>query len=88
MTDRDYLKIALTLLFSVAGFLAVYSGSDLPAHIRLLAAALVAAGPPVMAVLDPPGKKPDPDRLTAAQTRQVADELERRMKRTPSKGGG
>lgn len=87
MTDRDYLKIALTLLFSVAGFLAVYSGNDLPAHIRLIAAALVAAGPPVMAVLNPPGRKPDPDRLTAAQTKQLADELEKRLKRTPAKGG-
>lgn len=87
MTDRDYLKIALTLLFSVAGFLAVYSGTDLPAHIRLMAAAVVAAGPPVMAILEPPGKKPDPDALTKAQTKQVADEVERRLKRTPTKGG-
>lgn len=48
---------------------------------------LALVGATVLSQLPPVGKRPDPDRLTAAQTRQVADELERRMKRTPAKGG-
>lgn len=87
MTDRDVVKIALTFLAAVAGFLAVYAGPELSPAARLVAAAIVAGCAPALALLDPPGKKAakvNPDKLTAAQARQVADELERRMKRTPA----
>ena len=87
MTTADMLKVALLFLNAFAGFLAAAPGTDIDPAARLVAAALVAGCGAALLYLNPPGKKVNPDRLTAAQTKQVADELERRMKATPQNGG-
>lgn len=84
MTTVDTLKVTLLFVNAFAGLLAAYPGPELGALERLICAALVAGCGAALLYLNPPGsKKVNADKLTAVQTRQVADELERRMKATP-----
>ena len=87
MTTNDVMKVALLFLNAFAGLIAAYPGPEIGAVERLVCAGLVAGCGAALLYLNPPGKKVNPDRLTAAQTKQVADELERRMKATPQNGG-
>lgn len=82
-TTADTLKVALLFVNAFAGFIAAAPGTDIDPGVRIVAAALVAGCGAALLYLNPPGRKVNPDKLTAAQTRQVADELERRMKATP-----
>lgn len=85
MTTPDILKVALLFLNAFAGLIAAYPGPEIGAVERLICAALVAGCGAGLLYLNPPGKAKavNADKLTAAQTRQVADELERRMKANP-----
>lgn len=83
MTTMDMLKVGLLFLNAFAGLIAAYPGPEIGAVERLICAALVAGCGAALLYLNPPGKKVNPDKLTVAQTKQVADELERRMKATP-----
>lgn len=84
MTTADMLKVAILFVNGLAGFLAAAPGNDIDPTARLFAAGLVAGCGAALLYLNPPGKKAvNPDKLTAAQTKQVADELERRMRATP-----
>lgn len=88
MTTADMIKVALLFVNAFAAFIAAAPGNDIDPTARLMAAALVAGCGAALLYLNPPGaKKVNPDKLTAAQTKQVADELERRMKATPQNGG-
>ena len=76
MSTMNTIKLALGLLNAFAGVIAG-TAQDIDPGVRLVCVALVAAcGFGLMFMEKLGGDK----RLTAAQTRQVADELERRMK--------
>lgn len=84
MATVDILKLALLFVNAFAGLIAAYPGPELGAIERLVCAALVAGCGAALLYLNPPGRQAiNPDKLTAAQTRQVADELERRMRAQP-----
>lgn len=77
MTTQDAIKIGLTFLNGFAGVIAAYPGPEVDALARLICAALVIACGATLLLVNPPGKE---KALTAKQTRQVADEIERRLK--------
>lgn len=83
MSTMDAIKLALGLLNAFAGVIAG-TAQDIDPGVRLVCVALVTACGFGLMFMERIGgdqkRRLDPDRLTAAQTRQVADELERRMK--------
>lgn len=84
VTTSDTLKIALLFLNAFAGLIAAYPGPEIGAVERLICAALVAGCGATLLYLNPPGSKSvSLSALTPAQTRQVADELEKRMRANP-----
>lgn len=77
MTAQDTIKVALTFLNGFAGVIAAYPGPEVGPLARLVCAALVIACGATLLLVQPPGKEKP---LTARQTRQVADEIERRLR--------
>ncbi len=88
MTAEMIARALCAVLVAVPGTLALVPDLDLTPGQDAVFLVLSLIGATILSQLPPAGKRVDPDALTARQTRQVADELERRMKRTPAKGGG
>lgn len=87
MSVEMSLRAICGVLVALPGTLALVPDLALTPAQNAVFLVLALVGATVLSQLPPVGKRPDPDALTAKQTRQVADELERRMKRTPAKGG-
>lgn len=84
---NPYLALACAVVVAVVPFVQGFELVALTPRDLLFVGVLNVAVSEIQRRMGQPAKRADPDRLTAAQTRQVADELERRMKATP-KGGG
>lgn len=87
MTLDMILRAICGVLVALPGTLALVPDLALTPAQNAVFLVLALVGATVLSQLAPAGKKVDPDALTKAQTKQLADELERRMKRTPAKGG-
>lgn len=83
MTPRDAVKYGLTFLNAFCGLIVAYPGPEIGGLERVLCAALIAGCGTTLLLIDPPRtakRKAADDRLSARQAKQVADELEARMK--------
>ena len=87
MTLDMSLRAICGVLVALPGTLALVPDLALTPAQNAVFLVLALVGATVLSQLPPAGKKVDPDALTKTQTKQLADELERRMKRTPAKGG-
>lgn len=87
MSVEMSLRAICGVLVALPGTLALVPDLALTPAQNAVFLVLALVGATILSQLPPARKKVDPDALTKAQTKQVADELERRMKRTPAKGG-
>lgn len=81
---NPYVSLACLIVIAVVPFVQGFELYPLAPRDLLLVGLLNITAGVILRQMQAPGAEIDPDRLTKAQTKQVADELERRMKRTPA----